>query len=234
MWELAYKESWAPKNWCFWTVVLEKTLESPLDCKEIQPVNPKGNKSWIFIVRTGVEAEAPILWPPNVKIWLIGKDPDAGKDLRKEEKWKTQDEMFGWHQWLEGHGFEQAPGVGDRQGTYRAAVHWVVKSWTWLSDWTELIYICEVADISPRNLDSNLWFIQPVILHDLCLCMLSHFSRVQLCVTLWTAASQAPLSMWILQVRTLEGVAMPSSRGSYWPRNQTCIFYVPCIGNWVL
>ena len=232
MWELEYKESWAPKNWSFSTVVLGKTLESP-DCKEIQPVNPKGNKSWIFIARTSVEAEAQILWPPDVMIWLIGKDPDAGKDWRKE-KGTTEDEMVGWHHWLEVHGFEQAPGVGDGQGTYRTSVHGVVKSWTCLSNWTELICISEVANISPRNLDSNLWFFQPVIWHDLCFYMLSHFSHVQLCVTLWTAASQAPLSMGILQVRTLEWVAMTSSRVSYWPWNQTCLFCVPCIGSWVL
>ena len=93
MWELDHKESWAPKNWCFWTVVLEKTLKSPLDCKEIQPVNPKGNQSWIFIGKTDGEAEVPILWPPDAKSWLIGKDPDAGKDWKQEEKWVTEDEM---------------------------------------------------------------------------------------------------------------------------------------------
>ena len=105
MWELDYKESWAPKNWCFWTVVLEKTLESPLDCKEIQPVHPKGNQSWIFLGRTDAEAETPILWPPDEKNWLIGNDPDAGKD-RRREKGMTDDEMVGWHQWLNGHEFE--------------------------------------------------------------------------------------------------------------------------------
>ena len=98
MWELNYKESWAPKNWCFWTVVLEKTLESPLGCKEIQPVHSKGDQSWVFIGRTDVEAETPILWPPDAKSWLIWKDPDAGKDWRQEEKGTTQDEMVGWHQ----------------------------------------------------------------------------------------------------------------------------------------
>ena len=113
MWELDHKESWVLKNWYFWTVVLEKTLESPLDCKEIQPVNPKGNQSWLFIVRTDAEAEAPILWPPDVKDWLLGKDPDAGKDWRQEEKGMTEDEMFRWHHWLDRHTFEQAPGVGD-------------------------------------------------------------------------------------------------------------------------
>ena len=94
MWELDYEESWALKNWCFWTVELAKTLESPLDCKEIKPVNPKGNLSWIFIGRTDAKAEAPTLWPPNGKNWLIGKDPDAGKDWRREEKGTTEDEMY--------------------------------------------------------------------------------------------------------------------------------------------
>ena len=106
MWELNHKERWALKNWCFWTVVLEKTLESPLDCKEIQPVHPKGNQSWIFIGRTDAEAEAPILWPPDVKNWLIGKDPDAGKDWRWEEKGTAEDEMVGWYHQLNGHEFE--------------------------------------------------------------------------------------------------------------------------------
>ena len=129
---------WAPKNWCFWFVVLEKTLESPLDCKEIKQVNPKGNQSWIFIARTGTEAEDPIFWPPDVKNWLIGKDSDAGKDWGQEEKGTTEDEMVGWYQWLDGHGFEQAPRVGDGQGSLVAAVHGVTKSWTQLSDWTEL------------------------------------------------------------------------------------------------
>ena len=106
MWELDDKESWELKNWCFWTVVLEKTLESPLDYKESQPVNPKGNQPWIFIGRTDAEAETPILWAPNVKSWLIWKDPDAGKDWRQEEKGTTKDEMVGWHHRLNGHEFE--------------------------------------------------------------------------------------------------------------------------------
>ena len=107
MWELDYKESWMPKNWYFWTVVLEKTPESPLDCKEIKPVHPKGNQSWIFIGRTDAEAETPLLWPPDVTNWLIGKDPDAGKDWRQEEKGMTKYEMVGWHQRLDGCEFEQ-------------------------------------------------------------------------------------------------------------------------------
>ena len=114
MWELDYKESWGTKNWCFLTVVLENTLESPLDFKEIKPVHPKGNQSWIFIGRTDAEAETPILWPPDVKNWLTGKDPDAGKDWRQEEKGMTEDEMVGWHHQLDGHEFEQSLGVCDR------------------------------------------------------------------------------------------------------------------------
>ena len=116
MLKLDYKESWAPKNWCFWTVMLEKTLESPLDCKEIQPVHPKGDQSWVFNGRTDVEAETPILWPPHAKSWLIGKDPDAGKDWGQEEKGTTEDEMVGWHHLLHGHGFGWTPGVGGGQG----------------------------------------------------------------------------------------------------------------------
>ena len=116
MWELDHKESWAPKNWHFWTVVLEKTLESAVDCKEIKPVHPKGNQSWIIIGRADAEAEAPILWPPNMKSWLTGKDLDAGKDWRQENG-TTEDEMVGWHHWLSGHEFEQAPGDGKRQGS---------------------------------------------------------------------------------------------------------------------
>ena len=126
------KKSWAPKNLCFWTVVLEKTLESPLDCKEIQPVHPKGNKSWIFFWRTDAEAETPILWPPDPKNWLIWKDLDAGKDWRQEEKGTTENGMIGWHHWLDGHEFEQAPGV-DGQGSLVCCSPWICKQ----SDMTE-------------------------------------------------------------------------------------------------
>ena len=117
MWELDYKESWVQKNWCFWTVVLEKTLENPLDLKAIQPVNSNGNWPWIFIGRTDAEAETLILSPPGAKNWLLGKDPDAGKDWRWEEKGMTEDEIIGWHHRLNGHEFEQAPGVADGQGS---------------------------------------------------------------------------------------------------------------------
>ena len=129
------KEDWMPKNRFFQTVVLEKTLESPLDCKEIKPVNPKENQSWIFIGKTDVEAETPILWPPDVKNWLIGKDPDAGKDWGWEEKGMTEDEMVGWHHQLDGHEFEQTLGDGDGQGSLACCSPWG-HSRTWLCDWT--------------------------------------------------------------------------------------------------
>ena len=140
MWELDYKESWAPKIWCFWTVVLEKTPESPLDCKEIQPVHPIGNQSWIFIGRTGIEAQTPILWPPDAKNWLIRKDPDAGKDWRWEAKGTTDNEMVGWHHQLNRHEFEKALGVGDGQGSLMCCSTWGCKeldTTEWLN-WTEL------------------------------------------------------------------------------------------------
>ena len=124
MWELDYKESWAPENWCFWTVVLEKTFESPLDGKEIQPVHPRGNQSWMFTGRIDAEAETLVFWPPDVKSWLIWKDPDAGKDWGQEEKGTMEDEMVGWHHWLNGHGFGKTPGVGDGQGSLACCGSW--------------------------------------------------------------------------------------------------------------
>ena len=124
MWELDHKESWAVKNWCFWTVGLEKTLESPLDCKEIQPVHPKGNQSWIFIEGTDAEGETQILWLPVAMNWLIWKDPGAGKDWRQEERGMTEDEMVVWHHWLDGHEFEQASGGGDGQESLVCCSPW--------------------------------------------------------------------------------------------------------------
>ena len=121
MWELDHKEVWALKNWCFWTVVLEKTLESPLDCKEIKPVNSKRNQSWIFIGRTDAEAESPVLGPPGLKSWLLRKDPNPGKDWRQEEKWMTENEMVGWHHRLSGHEFEQA--LWDGEGEWSLACY---------------------------------------------------------------------------------------------------------------
>ena len=126
MWELDHKEGWGPKNWCFQTVVLEKILESPLDCKEIKPVNPKVNQSWIFI-RTDSEAEAPIFWPPDAKSHHVGKDPDAGKDWGQKEKGMAEDEMLGWHHWLNGHESEQTPGGGKGQKSLSCCSPWGCK-----------------------------------------------------------------------------------------------------------
>ena len=136
MWEMDHKEGWVPKNWCFWTVVLEKTLESPLHSNEVKSVNPKGNQSWIFIGRTDAEVEAPILWPPDAMGWLIGKDPDAGKDWGQEEKETTEEEMVGWHQWLNGHELEEALDMVKDWEAWCGAVHGVAKSWTQLSNLT--------------------------------------------------------------------------------------------------
>ena len=142
IWELEYKESWAQRNWCFWTVVLEKTLESPLDCKEIQPVHPKGDQSWVFIERSDVEAETPILWPPDVKSWLIWKNPDAGKYWGQEKKGTTEDEMFGCHHRLNGHRFGWTLGTGDGQGGLACCGSWGCKesrhNWATEMNWTEL------------------------------------------------------------------------------------------------
>ena len=124
MWQLGHKEGWGPKNWCFQTAVLKKTLENPLESKEIKPVNPKGSQPWIFIGRTDAEAEALILWPPDEKSWLTGKDPDAGKDWGQEETGATEDKMVGWHYWLNGHKFEQAPVDSEGQGSLECCSPW--------------------------------------------------------------------------------------------------------------
>ena len=133
MWELDHKEGWVLNNWCFWTVALEKNLESPLDCKEIKLVNPKGNQSWILFGRTDAEAEALTLWLPDGKNWLIWKDTAAGQDWRQDEKGMTEEEMVGWHHWLDGHEFEQASGVGDGQRSLACCSPWGHKE----SDTTE-------------------------------------------------------------------------------------------------
>ena len=143
MWELGHKESWAPKNLCFWTVALEKTLESPLDFKVIQPVHPKVNQLWVFIGRTDTEAETTIYWPPDAKNWLIGKESDAGKDWRREEKGTTEDELVGWHHQLNGHGFEYTLGAGDGQETLVCFSPWGWKE----SDITEWLNWTELKDI---------------------------------------------------------------------------------------
>ena len=156
MWELDYKESWAPKNWWFWTVVLKKTLESPLDCNKIKPVNPKRNQSWIFNSRIDVEAETPILWQPDVKNWLTGKDPDARKGWRQKEKGMTEDEMVGWHHQLDGHEFQQALGVGKGQARLPWCSPWGRKE----SDMTERLYWAEMVWYPPSALVST--FLIPI------------------------------------------------------------------------
>ena len=180
MWKLDCEEGWAPKNWCFWTVVLEKTLESPLDCKEIQPVHSKGDRPWVIFGRTDAKAETPVLWLPHAKSWLIGKDSDAGRDWGQEEKGTTEDEMAGWHQQLDGHEFEWTLGVGDGQGGLACCNSWDRKeldttewlNWTELN-WTELnqgiltAYLVEsflyVLQLKLKH------FIHAVSAHSLCL-----------------------------------------------------------------
>ena len=170
MWELDYKESWAPKNWCFWTTVLEKTLESPLECMEIQPVSLKGNQSWIFIGRTDTEAETPILWPPDMKNQVIGKDLDAGKDWRQEEKGVTEDGMVGWHHWLDGYKFEQAPGVGDEQGSLASCSHKGSDTterlnWTELKNPSVVVYVHKFNSFSSCTLEPTLVNVLPTPLN---------------------------------------------------------------------
>ena len=176
IWKLDYKESWAPKNWCFWTVVLEKTLESPLGCKEIQPVHPKRDQSWVFIGRTDVEAETPILWPPDAKNQLTWKDPDAGKDWRWEEKGTTEDEMIGGHHWLNGHvssgrwWWTGRPGMLQSMGLQRVGHDWVTElNWTLFLK-TQLLYT-DYTPYGKHNFDTHwetkklLWF--TLLLHSL-------------------------------------------------------------------
>ena len=148
MWELDCEESWTLKNWCFWSMVLEKTLESPLDCKEVQPFLPKGDQSWVLIGRNDAEAETPVLWPPHAKSWLIGKDPDAGMDWGQEEKRRTEDEIVGWHHQLYEHEFGRTPGVGDGQGGLACSDWWGHKEsdmTKWLNwnelNWTETLSV---------------------------------------------------------------------------------------------
>ena len=153
MWELDCEESWALKNWCFWTVVLEKTLESPLDCKEIQLVHPKGDQPWVFFGRTDAKAETPVLWPPDAKSWLIGKDSDAWRDWGQEEKGTTEDEMAGWHHWLDGRESEWTPGDGDGQACCNS---WGLKEsdTTERLNWTEEVnikIICQKTGQPRRN-----------------------------------------------------------------------------------
>ena len=181
MWELDYKESWLLKNWCFWTVVLEKTLECPLGWKKIKPVNPKGNQSWVFIGRTyaDAEAEASILWPHDAENWLVGKDPDAWKDWKQEKKGTTVDEMVGWHHGLDGHEFEQAPGVGDGQGGLVCYSPWGHKE----SDMTEQLNWTKLNILSTNS------FSVEIVQNHFCSYIKSEshsFSHGWLFITPWT------------------------------------------------
>ena len=154
-WELDYKESWAPKNWCFWTVMLEKTLESPLDCKEIQPVHSKGDQSWVLFGRNDAKAETPVLWPPHAKSWLIGKDSDAGRDWGQEEKGTSEDEMAGWVTDSKDMSLSELRELVIDREAWCAAIHGVAKSQTRLCDWTELNCICLFLLQLPAFLVSN-------------------------------------------------------------------------------
>ena len=172
MWELDYKESWALKNRCFWTVVLEKTLESPLDCKEIQPVHSEGDQSWVFIERADAETETAILWPPHAKSWLIGKDPDPGRDWGQDEKGTTEDEIAGWYHWLDApklDEFGSTPGIGDGQGGLLCCNSWDRKDLDmteWLN-WTVLRYEKMQQDeilswtITRTQVSGDLWLLRP-------------------------------------------------------------------------
>ena len=182
IWELDYKESWAPKNWCFWTVVLEKTLESPLACKEVQPVHPKGGQSWVFIGRTDAEAETPILWPHLAKSWLIGKDPDAGKDWsRRKRWWQRVRSLDGITSVIDMSLSKLWELVKDREA-WSAAVHGVAKSWTWLSDWTDWL---TKPLLPPRMILKSLKF--HVYLAHLQGILISHLSPTSsLVIALWS------------------------------------------------
>ena len=152
MWELDCEEGWTLKNWCFWTVVLEKILENPLDCKEIQPVHSEGDEPWDFFGRNDAKAETPVLWPTYVKSWLIGKESDAGRDWGQEEKGMTEDEMAGWHHWLDGHESEWTLGVGDGQGDLACCDSWGGKEpdTTERLNWTELNWLIDIIRSSPE------------------------------------------------------------------------------------
>ena len=153
MWELDCEESWVLKNWCFWTVVLEKTLESPLDCKEIQPVHSEGDQPWDFYGRNDAKDETPVLWPRHAKSWLIGKDSDAGRDWGQEEKGTTEDEMTGWHHWLDGRQSQWTPGVGDGQGGLVCCNSWGHKE----LDTTEQLIWSDLIDERTQGFETDLW-----------------------------------------------------------------------------
>ena len=229
MWELDCEESWVPKNWRFWTVVLEKNLESPLDCKEIQPVHPKGDQSWVFIGRTDVEPETPILWPPHGKSWLMGKDPNAGKDWGQEEKGTTEDEMDGWHHRHNGHGFVWTPGVSDGQEGLACCNSWGRKESDTIErlNWTESApVLCGPTHSGPSHLSSlqcrevvshpqqqpplNGWGTPPVVLFPLA----HHFSSTFL---LRSRDHHCPTRVSPQQLRRLLLLLLFSQILLFWP-----------------
>ena len=236
MWELDYKESWGLKNLCFWTVVLEKTLESPLDCKEIQPAHPKGNHSWIFIGRIGADAETPVLWTPDAKSWLIGKAPDAGKDWRWEEKGTTEDDMIGWHSmtwvWVNSRNWwwTGKPGMVQSMGSQRVRHNWATElNWTSIRAGLKLTlfmpcvcFLCpsvvsdsyDPMDCSPPGSSVHGIF-QARILEWVAISSsrnVKSLSRVRLFGTPWTVAYQAPLSMGFSRQWYWSGLPFPSPR----------------------
>ena len=172
MWELDCEEGWALKNWCFWTVVLEKTLESPLDCKEIQAVYSEGDQPWDFFGRNDAKAETPILWPPHAKSWLIGKDSDAGRDWGQEEKGMTEDEMAGWHHWLDGHESGWTPGAGDGQGGLACCDSWGCKE----SDTTERLNWTELNWMEIYGLKNLKYLLSSPLLKKFANCLFKTFS----------------------------------------------------------
>ena len=221
MWELDYKQSWAPKNWCFWTVVLEKTLESPLHCKEIQPVHPKADQFWVFIDRTDVEVETPILWLPDVKSWLIWKDLDVWKDWGQEEKGMPEEEMIGWHHQLNGHGFGRTSGVGDGQGSLVCCGSRGCKE----SDMTEQLNWTDVVEaiLLVHMAEQIIFCWEGGKTHSSCkfpyyLPWKVKVLIAQLCPTLCNPMDYSLLGSFvhgILQARILEWVVIHFSRGSY-------------------
>ena len=258
MWELNHKEGWTPKNWWFWTVVLEKTLESPLDCKEIQPVHPKGNQSWIFTERT--DAEAPILWPPDVKNWLIRKDPDAGRDKRwGEEKGTTEDGMVGWHQ---GDEFEQAPRVGEGQRSLVDCSPWGGKE-SDTSEWlnNSCLGIGEMASRNVKNKIRKNWALRKNLRRNsqqqtwkkecerwgetrrterpekpasrLCWALPGADALPSLCDPMDCSPPGSSVH-GVFQARELEWFVTSSSRGSSWPTDRTSTSWVSCIGRQIL
>ena len=202
------------KNWCFWTVVLEKTLESPLNCKEIQPVHPKGDQFWVCTGRTDVEAETPILWLPDANNWLIWKDPDARKDWGQEEKGTTEDEMAGWNHWLDGRESEWTPGVGELvmdSEAWHTAVHGVTKSQTWLSNWSDWLtspLIAGIMEALANLVESKVVFFFTKLLVE----TRSIFSLAQIVLIAWVGRTLVPSDLKSLTIPTRDYLWLASSQ----------------------